>query len=176
MTRLARHIRVKDKRDPMPSMVVIDAQTVRGGRAGPTFHEAGGRGGRTNGTKRSILIDRLGLPIAARVDSAKPHDVTAGRLLIHAALPNLPRVSLVLADRGYRALDKAAQRHNARFEVRSRPPNTVGFKPLALVWRVETTFAQLGRWRRLSRCSEGSAESARAWLEVACFGYMLGRV
>jgi transposase len=123
MTRLARHIRVKDKRDPMRSMVVIDAQTVRGGRAGPTFHEAGGRGGRTNGTKRSILIDRLGLPIAARVDSAKPHDVTAGRLLIHAALPNLPRVSLVLADRGYRALDKAAQRHHARFEVRSRPPN-----------------------------------------------------
>lgn len=38
----------------------------------------------------------------------------------------------------------------------------VGFKPLALVWRVETTFAQLGRWRRLSRCFEGSAESARA--------------
>lgn len=176
MTRLARHIRVKDNRDPMPSMVVIDAQTVRGGRAGPTFHEAGGRGGRTNGTKRSILIDRLGLPIAARVDLAKPHDVTAGRLLIHAALPDLPRVSLVLADRGYRALDKAAQRHNVKFEVRSRPPNTIGFKPLALVWRVETTFAQLGRWRRLSRCFEGSAESARAWLEVACFGYMLGRV
>jgi transposase len=176
MTRLARHIRVKDNRDPMPSMVVIDAQTVRGGRAGPTFHEAGGRGGRTNGTKRSILIDRLGLPIADRVDSAKPHDVTAGRLLIHAALPGLPRVSLVLADRGYKALDKAAQRHHARFEVRSRPPGTVGFKPLALVWRVETTFAQLGRWRRLSRCFEGSAESARAWLEVACFGYMLGRV
>jgi excisionase family DNA binding protein len=105
-----------------------------------------------------------------------PHDVVAGRLLLHDALPGLPRVSLVLADRGYKALDKAAQRHNARFEVRSRPAGTVGFKPLALVWRVETTFAQLGRWRRLSRCFEGSAESARAWLEVACFGYMLGRV
>jgi hypothetical protein len=47
-------------------MVVIDAQTVRGGRAGPTFHEAGGR---TNGSKRTILVERLGLPIAARVDS-----------------------------------------------------------------------------------------------------------
>ncbi len=176
MARLVRHIRVKEHRDPMPSMVVIDAQTVRGGRAGPTYHQAGGRGGRTNGAKRSILVDRIGLRVAARVDLAKPHDVAAGRLLLHDAVPGLPRVSLVLADRGYRALDRAAQHHNAKFEVRSRPPGTVGFKPLALVWRVETTFAQLGRWRRLSRCFEGSAESARAWLEVACFGYMLGRV
>jgi hypothetical protein len=48
---------------------------LRGGRAGPTFNEAGGRGGRTNGAKRSILVDRIGLPIAVRVDSAKPHDV-----------------------------------------------------------------------------------------------------
>jgi hypothetical protein len=37
-------------------MVMIDAQTVRDGRAGPTFHEAGGRGGRTNGTKRSKWV------------------------------------------------------------------------------------------------------------------------
>ena len=35
MTRLARHIRVKDNRDPMPSIVVIDAQTVRGGGRAP---------------------------------------------------------------------------------------------------------------------------------------------
>ena len=33
----------------------------------------------------------------------------------------------------------------------------------------------LGRWRRLSRCFEQTKESARAWLEVAAFGYMLGR-
>jgi transposase len=47
---------------------------------------------------------------------------------------------------------------------------------LPMVWRVENAFAQLGRWRRLSHCFEGSAESAKAWLEVACVGYMLGRV
>jgi hypothetical protein len=42
---------------------MIDAQTVRGGRAGPTFHNAGGRGGRTIGAKRSILVEYLGLPL-----------------------------------------------------------------------------------------------------------------
>lgn len=177
MTVLAGHIRVKHSREALPSMVVIDAQTVRGGRAGPTFHEAGGRGGRTNGSKRTILVERLGLPIAARVDSARPADITAGRTLLRQNLPGMSRVSLVLADGGYKGLDTAARRHNtASFQVRSRAPGTLGFKPLPLVWRVETTFAQLGRWRRLSRCFEGSAESARAWLEVACVGYMLGRI
>src|SRR3989304_3588776 len=28
----------------------------KGGRYGPTFHEAGGRGGRTTGTKRTLLV------------------------------------------------------------------------------------------------------------------------
>jgi hypothetical protein len=31
------------------------------------------------------------------------------------------------------------------------------------------------RWRRLSRCYEGTEASARAWLEVASVGYLLGR-
>ena len=51
-------------------MVMIDGQTVRGGRAGPTFHSAGGRGGRTIGAKRSIVIEILGLPVAVRVAKA----------------------------------------------------------------------------------------------------------
>jgi hypothetical protein len=47
--------------------------------------------------------------------------------------------------------------------------------PIGPLWRVEHAFAQLGR-RRLSRCYEGTAESARAWLEGAAFGYLRGRV
>ena len=45
-------------------------------------------------------------------------------------------------------------------------------KPIPLLWRVENAFAQLGRWRLLSRRFEGTTESARAWLEVACVGYV----
>jgi len=37
---------------------------VKGGRYGPTFHEAGGRGGRTIGTKRTLLVEIL--RVAAR--------------------------------------------------------------------------------------------------------------
>jgi transposase len=101
MGRLARTIRADKRRCAEPSMGMLDAQTVRGGRAGPTFHAAGGRGGRTGGAKRSILVEILGLPLAVRVDPARPHDVRAGRELLADRLPELPRVRAVVADRAY---------------------------------------------------------------------------
>lgn len=131
-------------------------------RCGPTYHEAGGRGGRTIGAKRSILVERLGLPVAAQVDSARPHDLVAGRALLHDALPELPRVHAVLADRGHQALGPAAGRHGAHLAVKAQPAGSVGFVPVAMLWRAENAFAQLGRWRRLSRCFKGTTASAGA--------------
>ena len=40
MARLAAVVRLLHDREPIPSMVMVDAQTVKGGRYGPTFHEA----------------------------------------------------------------------------------------------------------------------------------------
>jgi transposase len=171
-------------------MVMIDAQTVRGGRGGPTFHEAGGRGGYTRGTKRSILIEILGLPLAVRVDSAKPHDVRSGRTLLNDRLSELPRVQAIVADRGYSGLANLAARKHLALDIKVPPklapaPVLLGqkpktpkrvFTPLAPLYKVENAFARLGTWRRLSRCYEGSPERARAWLEVARVGYLFGRL
>ncbi|MCV0403889.1 MAG: transposase [Chloroflexi bacterium] len=155
---------------------MIDAQTVRGGRAGPTFHNAGGRGGRTIGTKRTILVEILGLPIGVRVDGAKPHDVRVGRELLREHLADFPRLQAIVADRGYKGLAKLAARKQLKLDIKAKPPGTKGFTPIGPLWRVEHAFAQLGRWRRLARCHEGSEASAKAWLEVASMGYLLGRV
>lgn len=57
----------------------------------------------------------------------------------------------MIADRGYRGLAAlAARRHLA--------------------------FAPLGRWRRLSRCYEGTESGARAWLEVASLAYLFAKL
>jgi len=146
MARLARLIRALKRDHIEPTMVTIDAQTVRGGRAGPTFHNAGGRGGRTIGTKRSILIEILGLPLAVRVDPAKPHDVRAGREL----LDELPHVEAVIADRGYRGLAKLAARKQLKLDIKAPPKGTTAFTPLWPLYKVEHAFARLGRWR--TRC------------------------
>jgi putative transposase len=157
-------------------MVMIDGQTVRGGRGGKTFHEKGGRGGRTNGAKRSIVIEILGLPLAVSVESARPHDVSAGRRLLDTSLPALGTVKAIVADRGYRGLNKMAAKQGIVFDIKAPPKGTVGFTPIAPLYRVEHAFARLGRWRRLSRCYEGSAESARAWREVAAVACLFARL
>jgi len=45
-----------------------------------------------------------------------------------------------------------------------------------MAYSVALTNEQWSLLRPLSGCFEGSAESALAWLEVACFGYLLGYV
>lgn len=176
MARLARKIREKKRPHVEPTMVMIDAQTVRGGRGGPTFHSSGGRGGRTFGTKRSILVEVLGLPLAVRVDAAAPHDVSAGRKLLGARLGELPDVKAIVADRGYRGLKVLAQSRGLNLDIKAPPKGSKKFVALAPLYRVEHAFAHLGRWRRLSRCYEGTEASARAWLEVASVGYLFSRL
>ena len=173
---LAKEIHLRCKRKADPTVVMIDAQTVKVGGAGPTFHEAGGRGGYTRGAKRTILIEILGLPLAVAVEYAKPHDLKVGRELLAERLPTPPAVQAVVGDRGYRGLAALPARRHVKLDIKAPPKGTVGFTPLAPLYKVEHAFAQLGRWRRLARCYEGTAASARAWLEVASFGYLLGRV
>ncbi|MGC8633508.1 MAG: hypothetical protein ACP5VP_02390 [Candidatus Limnocylindrales bacterium] len=84
----------------------------------------------------------------------------------------------VLADRGYTGLWKATAKHSAQLHIKIPPPPPPGhtFSPIVPLVKVEHAFAQLGRWRRLSRCFEQTKESAKAWMEVAALDHMLGRV
>lgn len=175
MLRLAQIVRILHEREPLPSMVMVDGQTVKGARYGPTFHEAGGRGGRTIGTKRSLLVEILGLPLAAHATSARPHDVSAARELLGERLGDLPRVRAIVGDRAYRGLTRLAERKRVRLDIKAPPAGRSGFTPIAPLYKIEHAFAQLGRWRRLSRCYEGSEASATAWLEVASVGYLAWR-
>jgi hypothetical protein len=60
-------------------------------------------------------------------------------------------------------------------DIKATPPGVGGFVPIRPLYRIEHAFAQLGRWRRLSRCYESTEASARAWLEVASLGYLAWR-
>jgi hypothetical protein len=96
----------------------------------------------------------------------------ARRELLTRTLPALGSVKAIVADRGYRGLNKMAAKRGNVLDIKAPPKGTLGFTPIAPLYRVEHAFARLGRWRRLSRCYEGSAESARAWLEVAALAYL----
>jgi putative transposase len=175
MTRLAAIVRVLHDREPIPSMVMVDAQTVKGGRYGLTFHP--GRRQRWPDDRHEAHAPGgdPGLPIAARADSARPHDVVAARELLRDRLDDLPRLSAIVGDRAYRGLAKLASRKHLALDIKAPPRGVSGFTPIWPLYKVEHAIAQLGRWRRLSRCYEGSEASARAWLEVASVGYLAWR-
>lgn len=170
---LRRRVRRQHGRMPEPSMVMVDCQVTKGGRGGPSFHEAHGKY-RLNGAKRVIVIDYLGLPVGPRVVGARRHEVRAGRDLLDELLPRHPRVTAVLADRGFRGLEgPVARDHGVIVEIKHRDRLPGEFKPIWPLWRVEDCFAELGRWRRLARSFEATPASATAWMQVACVGWLL---
>ena len=130
---------------------------------------------RTIGTKRTLLVEILGLPVAAGACSARPHDVAAARELLRTRIDELPRLRAIVGDRAYRGLLKLAERKRVTLDIKVPPKGARGFTPLWPLYKIEHTIAQLGRWRRLSRCYEGSEASARARLEVASVGYLAWR-
>jgi transposase len=174
MDLLRKRVRRRYHRSVNPSMVMLDCQVVKGGRAGPSFHEANGMA-RLIGAKRAIAVDYLGIPVAAHVMSARRHDVKVGRALLDDLLPRVPRIRTVLCDRGFTGLvGPVYDDHTVEVVIKHKEGRKKGtFEPMHPVWKVEDAFAQLGRWRRLARSFEATPRSATAWLQVACIGYML---
>lgn len=79
-------------------------------------------------------------------------------------------------DRGCKGLNKMAAKQGLVLDIKAPPKGTSGFTPIAPLYRVEHASARLGRWRRPSRCYEGSAASARAWREAAAVAYLFARL
>jgi len=88
--------RIAAGRAVCPSVVIMDAQSVkttkRGGTRGFDAHK------RVRGRKRHILVDTLGLPIASRVEPADTSDRSGGARLLAGLAPLFPRIHTVIAD------------------------------------------------------------------------------
>ncbi len=91
------------------------------------------------------------------------------------SLSDLPDLRGIVGDRAYRRFARLADRKHVQLEVKAPPKGMSGLTQLLPLYKIEHAIAQLGRWRRLSRCYEGSEASARAWLEAACVGYLAWR-
>ncbi len=110
-----------------------------------------------------------------RAHGVWPHDVVAARDLLRERIEALARLRAIVGERAYRGLASLAERKHFALDINAPPKSVSGFTPLWPLYKVEHAIAQLGRWRRLSRCCEGTEASARAWLEVAAVGYLAGR-
>jgi transposase len=157
--------RIKEGRDPDPSLVCLDSQSVK---AAPMINQERGYDGnkKINGRKRQTLVDTIGLIWGVLVHAANGADTVYGGVLIIEVKGILKRVAKVLVDQGYEGqFMKTCQDYlGVEAEISSKPPSAKGFVPVKWRWVSERTFGCLNFFRRLSKDYERTIENSEAWI------------
>jgi len=132
------------------------------------------------GRKRHLLVDTEGLVLKAVVSGAQVLDRDGGELVgwaIRLCGPQLPRLVKVWVDAAYEHLAEWARAVMGwELAVVRRPKGQKGFVVQKQRWKVERTFAWLGRFRRLSKDYEYRVESSEAFIYLGMSVHMLRRL
>jgi putative transposase len=173
-------VRRKEGRDPQPTVVIVDSQTVSTGKMGGERGYDGGK--RRKGRKRHLAVDTLGLLVGARVSAANVHDTHGGMDALERADDFLgrPEIELVYADKGYqgeRFETFVRETFDARVRIGDNKTNPVsGFVPDKQRWVVERTFAWLYDYRRLLVDHERLLRRSLTMIRLAAIRLILRRL
>jgi putative transposase len=157
--------RIQAGRDPDPSLVCVDSQSIK---AAPMINCDRGIDGnkKVNGRKRQTLVDTMGLVWGTLVHAANGSDSLYGAVLMIELKDVLKRLKKVLVDQGYK--EEFMQTTEAYFgikaEVSSKPPSAKGFVPVKWRWVSERTFGWFNFFRRLSKDYERTVENSEGWI------------
>jgi putative transposase len=172
-------VRQVQGRQPQPSLMLVDCQTVKSAEGGEAIGFDGGK--KVNGRKRTLMTDTQGWVDLVQVGAANVQDVHAGQAILEELEqhPELRvRLKKVLADGGFRgdSVQWAKVHLGIALEIVLKPEGQKGFAVLPQRWVIERTFAWLSRQRRLARDYERLPQTSEAWIYVAMIRLGLRRL
>jgi transposase len=165
-------------RDPMASAGIVDAQSVQGADTVGSDSRGYDAGKKTNGRKRHVVTDTVGLLVVVLVTAASLQDRDGGRLVLNRARMKMPSMVLVWADGGYagKCVEFARRWLRITLEIVKKPEGQRTFEVLPRRWVVERTLSWLVRCRRLDRDYERLPEHAEAMVKWSMIGLMTRRL
>ncbi|MFJ1758661.1 IS5 family transposase [Kitasatospora sp. NPDC088134] len=178
--RLRRKVRGSEGRNAEPTAAIIDSQSIRGAASVPASSRGFDGAKKTNGRKRHIIVDCLGLLLMVLVTPADTTDRDAACGMLPHLVARYRTIRLLWADGGYtgRLVDWAKDTLRLTLEIVKRSDAQSGFVVLPRRWVVERTLAWLMRSRRLARDYEtlpASSEAAVLWSMTMLMGRRLAR-
>ena len=139
------------------------------------------------GTKRSLLTEGGGIPIAIAVAGANRHDkvllaATLDGIVVARPEPSEEACQHLMVDLGYDYQSSRSEAESRGYEFHvplrrgeeRRQPHAPGSRPRR--WVVERTHSWLNRSRRLLVRWEKKVENYRAMLHLACAQLIFGRL
>lgn len=175
---LREKVRVAEGKTPEPTAAIIDAQSVQGSDTVSRSTRGYDAGKKTNGRKRHIAVDTLGMLLVVMVTGANTQDRDGGRQVLWRLLNFFRNLDVVWADGGYagKLVVWARQALGIRVDIVKRSDTAKGFVVLPHRWIVERTFAWFLKCRRMVRCYERKPEHEEAMAQIVMIGIMTRRL